>query len=483
MAEQSLAEAFRTRTPEQRRSWLTGQGQRFAVWFADAFRRGDWRVQARPSQKPPPGLWQVWLILSGRGWGKTRTGAETLLDWLLGQPSAPDGTPTEWAIVAHTIKDAREVCLRGPSGFLNALRRRGMVEVKTDPAGLEYVYNKGLGVLTLGTGQKVHVLGADSPDVGRGLNLAGAWLDELAKWPYPSESWTEGLMPALRIGVRPRVIVTTTPKPIRLVKQLAARTDGSVVVTRGSTFDNASNLSQSALDELRRQYDGTRIGRQELYGEVLEDIEGALWTRQMLSDALIPPGSEFLEPDGLARLLAVLVRVNVAVDPAVTSGEDADETGIVVSGITDRASCPFCGPVQSPHAVVLDDRTLRDTPDAWAKAAVTAYREFDADRIVPEINNGGDLVVGIMRAQGWDVNVRPVRASRGKRVRAEPVSALYQQGRVHHLRPFPLMDDQLCEWVPDVSESSPDRLDALVWSLTDLLLTRRPSGRAVLLDS
>lgn len=379
------------------------------------------------------------MILSGRGWGKTRTGGEWLVKQILDNPKADDGTPTQWAIIAPRFADTKNVCVEGPSGFLKALEHRGLER------DVDYTYNKSSYKIIFKDGQVVHMFGADSPDAGRGLNLSGGWLDELAMWPYPYETWTEGLAPALRIGKRPRVVVTTTPKPIKLLRDWTSRTDGSVHVTRGSTFDNATNLSTTALAELKARYEGTRTGRQELYGELLDAAEGALWNRNWIEDTRITLDQ-----------MPTLYRIVVAIDPAVTSGEDSDMTGIVTAGLATNG-----------HFYVLADNTLRATPNEWGKAAVEAFREWKADRIVAEVNNGGDMVVMVLQQVERNIPVTKVHATRGKRMRAEPISALYEQFRVHHVGAFPELEDQMVMWTPESNES-PDRLDALVWALTEL---------------
>ena len=401
--------------------------------------RKPWWFIGRPEQQEPEGNWTVWLILAGRGWGKTRTGAEWLVQQILDNPTAPDGAPTEWAIMGETFSDTRVMCVEGPSGVIRVLQRRGLTN------GVDFQYNRSAWQITFSKGQKVHMFGADNPDAGRGYNLSGVWADEIAKWKYSYESWNEGIAPALRIGKRPRAVITTTPKPIRVLRDWTARSDGSVHVTRGSTFDNATNLSEAALIELQARYHGTRTGRQELYGELLDDVEGALWHRQMIELARV---TENLVPN--------LVRVVVAVDPAVTSGEDSDETGIVVAGMgTDQ------------HFYILSDKSQRSTPDTWARTAVEEYKFWKADRVVAEANNGGDMIAQLIRTVDGLVPVKKVNASRGKRVRAEPISALYEQGRVHHVGSFPTLEDQMVTWTPDMPKS-PDRLDALVWALTEL---------------
>ena len=399
-----------------------------------------WWYIGRPEQQEPDGKWNIWLILAGRGWGKTRTGAEWLAKQVIENPLAPDGTPTQWAIIAPTFGDAKDVCVEGPSGFLLALAHNGLVKDK------DFIYNKSsYQVIFTKHRQIVHMFGADSPDAGRGLNLSGAWLDELAIWQYAYETWTEGLAPALRIGNRPRVVVTTTPKPIRLLKDWVRRTDASVHITRGSTFDNAKNLSQTALLELQNRYEGTRTGRQELYGELLEQAEGALWVRNWIEDTRIE-----------ASQCPPLYRIVVAIDPAVTSGENSDETGIITAGISTEG-----------HFYILADDTIRATPNEWGKRAVEAFRKHKADRIVAETNNGGDMVIMVLQQVDRNIPVTKVHATRGKRLRAEPISALYEQLRVHHVGAFPHLEDQMVMWTQD-SDESPDRLDALVWALTEL---------------
>jgi len=299
----SLREQIQTLTLERRQEWIDSLDNDLVL----ELKNKPWWFIGRPEQQEPEGDWNVWLILSGRGWGKTRTGSEWLVDSIIKQPLAPDGTPTQWAIVAPTFKDVRNICVDGPSGILKVLQRRGFV------SDSDYIYNKSSWQIQFKDGQKIHMFGADDADAGRGLNLAGGWLDEVAMWQYPEATFIEGIAPALRIGLHPRIVVTTTPKPIKLLRDWTSRTDGSVYITRGSTFDNARNLSKTALQELKARYDGTRIGRQELYGELLEDVEGALWNLRMIEEARITPDA-----------LPPLIRVVTAIDPAVTSGEDSD---------------------------------------------------------------------------------------------------------------------------------------------------------------
>lgn len=391
--------------------------------------RYEWRAWARPEQLPPDGEWLVWLLLAGRGYGKSRTGAE----WVRAQAHRLPGS--HGALVAPTAADARDVVVKALVGCSPPWER------------LRYEPSKRL--LCWGNGSTATVYSAEEPDRLRGPQHHWAWCDEVAAWSYADEVW-DMLAMTMRLGERPQVVVSTTPRPIAIVRRLLA--DPSTAVTRGSTFDNGSNLSSSFLEAVRVRYEGTRLGRQELYAEVLEDVPGALWQRDRI-DAL------------RSRAAPPLRRVVVAVDPAVTSGENADETGIVVAGLADDG-----------HAYVLADLTCRDSPDAWARRAVRAYHEYRADRIVAEVNNGGDLVERIIRTVDGRVPYKAVRASRGKATRAEPVAALYEQGRVHHVGMFAVLEDQQCRYVPDGYDGSPDRVDALVWALTELVLGEARAG-------
>lgn len=401
---------------------------------------------ARPDQRPPDDDWLVWLILAGRGWGKTRTGAE----WIKQQALAHPGS--RWAVVAPTYADARDTCIEGESGILAVL-----------PEDRVDTWNRSLGELVLANGSRVKLFAAEQPDRLRGPQHHGAWCDELAAWRYP-EAWDQ-LQFGLRLGDVPRTVVTTTPRPTALVRDLAGRPD--VHVTRGATFDNADNLSAAALAELRNRYEGTRLGRQELYGELLDDVPGALWTAATIDAARIPA----LPESGVARVVT-------AIDPAVTSSEDSDLTGIVTAAVSDHGWCPICGPLDGGvrHGFVIADDSTRATPDGWCRTAVAAYDRWSGDRIVGEVNNGGDLIETVLRTVDPSVPFRKVTATRGKRVRAEPVAALYEQGRIHHVGALVDLEDQLCSWTPE-APGSPDRMDALVWAITDLLVDDAGRGR------
>lgn len=379
---------------------------------------------ARQEQLPTEdNTWQTWLYLAGRGAGKTRMAAE----WLAYQASSYP--LTRWAIVAPTYGDARDTCAEGNSGIVQILREYGTLKD----------YNRSIGEIFLTNGTRIKLFSGEEPERLRGPQHHGGWFDELAAFKYP-EAWDQYQF-GLRLGTFPQTIVTTTPKPIKLVKELLTR-DG-VRVVRGSTFDNAANLAPSALAEFRARYENTRLGRQELYGEILDNVEGALWTRDMIENARVasaPP----------------LVRIVIGLDPAVTANENSDETGIVAAGIT-----------SSGEYYVLSDKSLRASPDAWARQAVNLYHELKADKIVAETNNGGDMVILTLQQVDRSVATKKVTATRGKQLRAEPISALYEQGKVHHVGYLAELETQMCEWTP-ISNESPDRLDALVWALTEL---------------
>lgn len=379
----------------------------------------------RPKQRTPDGDWYVWLILAGRGWGKTRTGAEDQAYYATTNPGA------RLAVVAPTVAAARDVCVEGESGLLNVI-----------PQPLIRDWNRSLGEMVLTNGSRFKLFSADEPDRLRGYQHHRAWCDELASWRYP-DAWDQLLL-GLRLGTDPRVVITTTPRPTSLVRGLLDRS--GVVVTRGATFENAANLAPAALAQLKARYEGTRLGRQELEAEILDDVPGALWQRRQLDDLRVRQAPE-------------MQRVVVAIDPAVTSGEDSDETGIVV-----------CGRGVDGFGYVLADRTCRLSPDGWARRATIAYDQFEADRIIAEVNNGGDLVGRVVSTLRPDVPYKAVRASRGKLTRAEPVAALYEQRRVFHVGGYPELEDQMCMYTPDGYDGSPDRVDALVWAMTELMV-------------
>lgn len=391
----------------------------------------DWRFWARPTQLAPAGDWQVWLILAGRGFGKTRTGAE----WVKAQVAS--GQAGRVALVGETAADVRDVMVEGESGLLAISSPR--FRPKYEPSKRR---------LTWPNGAMATTYSADDPEQLRGPQHDAAWTDELAKWRYAQEAW-DNLMLGLRLGERPQVVATTTPRPIKLIKALLA--DESVAVTRGATYDNLVNLAPTFRRKVVARYEGTRLGRQELYAELMEDVPGALWSQEMIEAARVTAAP-------------TLTRVVVAIDPAVTSGENADETGIVVMGVD-----------KDGQGYVLADLTCRASPEAWARRAIGAYDRYEADVIVAETNNGGELVRSVLTAAARTAErpmpaYKAVHASRGKRTRAEPVSLLYEGGKVHHVGMFPALEDQMRTFVPDQDDGSPDRVDALVWAATELMV-------------
>lgn len=370
--------------------------------------------------------WLIWLFCGGRGTGKSATGSQWVIHQALTTPNS------EWAIMAPTFRDTRKVCIEGSTGILAALNPGELVQ-----------YRRNELQLLLANGSVIYGYSGDQPDRIRGANLWGAWVDELSSFRYP-EVWHEGLMPALRKGTWPRVLVTTTPKPTALIKELVLRDDGSVHLTKGSTWENAENLSAAALTELRAQYEGTRLGRQELEGELLLDLDGALWKREDIDRARLKHDQV---PD--------LTRVVVALDPAMTSSKDSDESGIIVAGES------------RGEAYVLADFSMKGTPLTVMRRVVGAYREFAADAVVFEINQGYDYLRQVLAGVDPDVPYRKVAATRGKLLRAEPVASLYEQHRIHHIGVFPELEDQMVSWIPDTGRS-PDRVDALVYAIADL---------------
>jgi len=390
----------------------------------------DWGWWARPSQMVPAGDWVTWLAMAGRGWGKTRVGAETTRLWVQDFPLV--------SLVGATADDARDIMIEGESGILQIC-----------PKDERPLYLPSKRRLEWPNGAKSLIFTADEPERLRGKQHMKVWADELGAWRY-AEAWAQ-LSLGLRLGKKPQAIVTTTPRPTALVKELKA--DPTTLVTKGRTYDNAGNLAPVFLKKIITKYEGTRLGRQEIDAELLEDNPGALWQRRNI------------DANRIAKL-PQLRRIVVAADPAVTANATSDETGIIVAGLG----------MESPaHFYILDDLSLSASPDAWARVLVQAYLTQKADRIIGEVNNGGDLVETIIRhveldgkRVGLNASYKAVHASRGKAIRAEPISALYEQNRVHHVGAFPILEDQLCDWDPAVSTDSPDRLDALVWALTEL---------------
>ena len=398
----------------------------------------DWEgFWARPSQRLPgpavnpkteSGAWTVWMIMAGRGNGKTRVGAETVRIW------SRDFRLV--SLVGATADDARDIMIEGESGILEICPRHERP-----------VYESSKRKLRWPNGSKSLIFTADEPERLRGKQHMKAWADEIGSWRY-DESWDQ-LMLGLRLGGSPQCVVTTTPRPTRFIKDLLR--DYTTVVTHGTSYDNRENLSPAFYDRIIRKYEGTRLGRQELNAELLVDNPSALWTHEGIDRDRV-----------YVTEVPELVRVVVGVDPAVTSKDTSDETGIVAGGIDGRVP---------EHYYVLEDASLRDTPQRWCARAVKCYRDNAADRLVAEVNNGGDLVEALLRTVDENVSYGDVHASRGKTKRAEPVAALYEQGRVHHVGSFAKLEDEQCDWdpnMPDEKQVSPNRMDALVWLITEL---------------
>ena len=422
--------------PRYTAAWVSSLPATEQEWFLSGLTetqatclKHEWSFWARDNQLPPAGAWRVWLLLAGRGAGKTRAGAE----WI--RAEVESGRRGRLALVAPTAADARDVMIEGESGLLAIA-----------PPWCRPRYEPSKRRLTWPNGAQAAAYSAEEADRLRGPSHDGAWCDETAAWSRP-ETY-DMLQFGLRLGSDPRCVVTTTPRPVRLVRELLA--SPTTHVTRGTTYDNRANLAPVFFEAIIRRYEGTRLGRQELNAELLEDNPLALWNRETMIEAY-----RVTHPPDLKRIV-------VAVDPqaADVDSEEVAETGIVVVGLG-----------SDDHGYVLDDRSLRASPAAWGRAAVTAYRSRKADRLVAEVNNGGAMVRHVIETQDRTVAYKELHASRGKQTRAEPVAALYEQGRIHHVGTFPELEDQMVSWVP--GDRSPDRMDALVWGVTELMLGAR----------
>jgi phage terminase large subunit-like protein len=407
---------------------------------------------ALPHQLPPEGAWRSWVVLGGRGAGKTRAGAEWVRSMVEGARPMDPGRCRRIALVGETIEQVREVMIFGDSGILAC-----------SPPDRRPDWEATRKRLVWPNGAVASVHTAHDPEGLRGPQFDGAWVDELAKWKRAQEAWDQ-LQFALRLGEDPRVCVTTTPRNVGVLKTLLQAP--STVTTHAPTEANAANLAAGFLEEVRARYRGTRLGRQELDGILLADAEGALWTGEMLEAGRLGQVPDF-------------DRVVVGLDPATTSGAGSDECGIVVVGAR------LQGPPQDWRAVVIADCTVQGaSPGGWARAAIAAMTRYGADRLVAEVNQGGQMVAEVIRQVDPLVSLRCVHASRGKVVRAEPVAALYEQGRVSHVPGLDALEDQMCRMTPQGYEGggSPDRVDALVWALHDLMIEpaakwRSPSVR------
>ncbi len=424
--------------PTKRETFLAEIPDRDVGFLARA-----WESGARPDQLPPAralngGVWTQWLVMGGRGAGKTRTGAEWVRGCALGHHGFARGPMPRIAIVGETMADVRDVMIEGVSGLLSVHGR-----------GERPTWEPSRRRLQWSNGAIAQCFSAEDPESLRGPQFEGAWLDEFAKWRLGQECF-DMLQFGLRLGFHPRQIITTTPRPAPLLKRLLL--EGRSAITRAKTLANVANLSPEFLDVVTQRFGGTRLGRQELGGEMVEERADALWTRDMLESARVdaPPP---------------LRRVVVAVDPPAASHKRADACGIVAAGI-DGDDMLY---------VIADETVSAARPHAWARKAVALYHRLEADALVAEVNQGGDMVAAVIAEADAGVPVRRVRATRGKFLRAAPVAQLYEQGRVRHAGCFPALEDELCDFAAGGLSNgrSPDRLDALVWAITELALTKQ----------
>lgn len=443
-----------THLPEKtRQNFVTGLTEE-----NKAFLQHAWGFWGRPDQfepRPagmwqPPGQnrppvsarkWRSWLAMAGRGWGKTKTGAE----WII-QCSRYH---SRMALIGETVGDVRDVMIEGPSGIMACSKpweRPTYVPSKRE--------------LRFPNGSVAKTFSGETPDQLRGPNHEVAWCDELAKFRYADETWAQ-LQFGLRIGEWPRTLVTTTPRPLPIIKKiLKGQEDGSTHVTRGTTYHNASNMAAEFFDALKAEYEGTRLGRQELMAELLMDLPGALWTLDVIDKCVIKnpilPGGHKAYPD--------FVRVVVAVDPSGSDGETGDHQGIVVAGICANGV-----------VYIIEDASVKEDPKGWAKATSEAFHRNKADMIVGERNFGGEMVRHVIRTHDHTLPFKLVTASRGKALRAEPVSNLYAQGRVKHIGHFDKLEEQMTQITGQgyQGDDSPDRLDAMVWAVTELAMPER----------
>lgn len=451
----------------QREEWARAQPPEILAQAA----RGEWWWTARPEQVPPPGDWSLCLVLAGRGFGKSRLASEWLIQRVLDHPVDRHGFPTEWLSISQTLSDAKIIMIEGASGALRVLDRRG----------IKYKYVRHpKPMIEIGEQRsRIYFEGADSPDVGRGYNAAGAVLDEIAKWKHSKESWYEGIMPSLRadlIGDHPRTLITTTPKPIELLREWTTRVqagdDKTITIIRGSTFDNAANLSQYTLEELERRYAGTLVGRQELYGELLDARDGSLFAFSDIDSNRVEDVEDVL-----------FTHVTVGVDPTLT--EEGDEMGVVVVGrdnknhmyVLSDDSCPGAGKQAARHIWQVYHRWGADTvviEDNLAKLWMTqvlndTYIEMrDQDRLFPEKTTAP---------------LKAIDSRKGKKLRAEPVGLRYEQQTVHHMGTFSQLEEEMLNFDPTDSKASPNRMDALVHACRFLMAGEKKRIRVASAES
>jgi phage terminase large subunit-like protein len=435
-------------TPEDVDEFLSGLSQNALLALPWMF-----EFWALPHQLPPRGAWKTWVIMGGRGAGKTRAGSEWVRSQVEGATPGDPGRAKRVALVGETVDQVREVMVLGESGI-----------IACSPPDRKPEWQATRRQLVWPNGAVAQVFSAHEPESLRGPQFDAAWADELGKWKKGSDAWDQ-LQFALRLGKNPQAVVTTTPRNVGVLKAILK--NPSSVITHAPTEANRAYLAESFLAEVQARYGGSRLGRQELEGVLVEDAEGALWTMAMLEAARVD-------------VVPAVNRVVVAVDPPVTSMKSSDACGIVVVGADTR------GEPKDWRAVVLEDASVQGaSPEGWARAALAAMERHGADRLVAEVNQGGDLVERLVRMIDPLVPYRGVHATRSKMLRAEPVAALYEQGRVKHVRGLGALEDQLGRMTATgwEGQGSPDRLDALVWALTDLMISplhvSRPSVRSV----
>ena len=403
--------------------------------------RTHWQLWAHPGQLDPVGEWHGWLIMAGRGFGKTRAGAE----WV--RAIAENDPTARIALVAASLGEARSVMVEGESGLL-----------AISPWGKRPKFEPSRRLLTWPSGAQATLYSAAEPEALRGPQHSHAWCDEIAKWETAADramrAW-DNLLLGLRLGQRPQLVATTTPRAVPLVRRLAD--DPAISVTRGSTFANAANLPPRFVANIRREFGKSMLGRQELDGELIEEAEGALWTRALIEGCREPAAS------------APAARTVIGVDPPASAQGDACGIVVVALGVDGIAR------------VLADASVQKASPERWARAVAAASRAWNADRVVAEANQGGAMVESVLRAADFALPLTLVHASKGKVARAEPVAALYEAGRVRHAGMFPALEDELCGLIAGGAYEgpgrSPDRADALVWAMTELLLKRRSQPR------
>lgn len=432
LLELSPAERFTRLAEAERRAFLESLSVHEATLLLYEWKHW-W---ARPKQLPPADKdWTIWLILAGRGFGKTKA----IVEWAMEQARLMPGS--RGALVGATAGDVRDILIEGESGIL-----------ASSPPHFMPHYEPSKRRLTWANGSIATTYSADEPERLRGKQHHWAIVDELAAWRYP-EAFDQ-LQLGLRLrykGSRPRVVIATTPRPTPIIRDLLK--DPTCRVTRGTTYENRANLAEDWFAKILRKYEGSRLGRQELLAELLEDVPGALWTRTLI------------DAHRLHEVKEDLKRIVIGIDPATTSNEDSAETGIVVMGLG----------AKTEHGYVLGDFSVRDTPAEWANRALNAYEQFNADAFIVEVNQGGDMVAHTLKIAAKERGINPnslkiinARAGESKGVRAEPVSTLYETGMIHHVGMFGTLEDQMCTWTP--AEKSPDRMDALVWAAHSLLV-------------